>query len=161
MDLPPQRMLLLMVAELHRLGYQRLRIEPGMAPSGMHWRCGFASAMHVSKQHGALIAGSGPVARYSTGQARAYFDWPDAAGDTPAQLARKFVERFPTIAMQSQGADADYTNWYAEMLRLLDPEAVPIAYADWELNPGALAVVGQASRPSVPLPPGGEYGHAS
>ena len=157
MDLPPYRLLLLMVAELHRLGYQRLRIEPGMAPSGMYWRCGFASAVHFSPQHGAIIAASGPVARYSSGQARAYFDWPDAAGDTPEQLAHKFVARFPEIAMQSQGADAVYAEWYAEMLRQTEPDGAPIAYADWELEPGALMVVGEIARGSVPLPPGGEF----
>ena len=137
MELPPYRLLLLMVAELHRLGYQRLRIAPGMAPSGMHWRCGFASAAQFSVRHGALIAGSGPAARYSSGQARAYFDWPDAAGDTPEQLAHKFVERFPEIATQSQGADT--------------------ACADWELDPGALMVVGDIARGSVLFPPGGEF----
>src|SRR5438445_11614927 len=35
------RLLLLMVAELHRRGYQQLRIAPYMSPSGMHWRCRF------------------------------------------------------------------------------------------------------------------------
>ena len=157
MDLPPQRMLLLMVAELHRLGYQRLRIAPGMAPSGVHWRCGFASAAHFSARDGAQLAGHGPLARYSTGQARAYFDWPDAADDAPAQLARKFVERFPEIALESRGADAAYAEWYAEMLRQSEPDGAPIAYADWELEPGALMVVGEIARGSVPLPPGGEH----
>jgi hypothetical protein len=150
-------MLLLMVAELHRLGYQRLRIVPGVAPSGLYWRCTLASAAHFSDQHGARIASQGPVARYSTGQARAYFDWPDAADDTPEQLARKFLARFPEIAAQSQGADAAYAEWYAEMLRLTEPDGAPIAYADWELEPGALQVVGEVARGSVPLPPGGEY----
>jgi hypothetical protein len=149
-------MLLLMVAELHRLGYQRLRIVPGMAPSGVHWRCTFASAAHFSARHGAMIAGAGPVARYSTGQARAYFDWPDAADDTPEQLAHKFLTRFPEIAAQSQGADLAYAEWYAEMLRLSEPDGAPIAYADWELDPNVLEIGGEVARGSVPLPPGGE-----
>jgi hypothetical protein len=157
MDLAPQRVLLLMVAELHRLGYQRLRIVPGVAPSGLYWRCTFASAAHFSARHGARIAKDGPMARYSTGQARAYFDWPDAADDTPEQLARKFLERFPEIAAQSQGADAAYAEWYAEMLRLSEPDGAPIAYADWELDPNALEFAGEIARGSVPLPPGGEY----
>jgi hypothetical protein len=154
-------MLLLMVAELHRLGYQRLRIEPAMAASGVHWRCALASAAQFGVRHGALLAENGPVARYSTGQGRAYFDWPDAADDTPAQLARKFIERFPEIATQSQGADVAYADWYAEMLRLTEPDGAPIAYADWELDPSVLMVVGEVARVSVPLPPGGEYDRPS
>jgi hypothetical protein len=101
------------------------------------------------------------VARYSTGQARAYFDWPDAAADTPEQLARKFVERFPEIATQSQGADPAYVEWYAEMLRLSEPDGAPIAYADQELDPNTLLIIGEVARGSVPLPPGGEYSGAS
>jgi hypothetical protein len=160
-DLPPQRVLLLMVAELHRLGYQRLRIVPGVAPSGLYWRCTLASAAHFSAQDGARIASAGPLARYTTGQARAYFDWPDAADDTPEQLAHKFLERFPEIAAESLGADAAYAEWYAEMLRLSEPDGVPIVYADWELEPGVLTIVGDIAGGSVRLPPGGEYGDAS
>ena len=128
-----------------------------MAPSGLYWRCGLASAAHFRAQHGAMFAGGGPMARYTTGQARAYFDWTDAAGDTPEQLAHKFVERFPEIAMQSWGADAAYAEWYAEMLRLTEPDGAPIVYADWELDPGVLTVVGEIAGGSVPLPPGGEH----
>jgi len=47
------------------------------------------------------------------------------------------------------------------MLRLTEPDAAPIAYADWELDPDALIVVGQIACRSVPLPPGGEYDDAS
>jgi hypothetical protein len=28
-----------MVHELHKAGYQLLRISPGLSPSGIHWRC--------------------------------------------------------------------------------------------------------------------------
>ena len=108
-----------------------------------------------------MLAGSGPMARYSTGQMRAYCDWPDATGDIPEQMARKFVESFPKIALESHGADAAYAGWYAEMLRLTEPDGAPIAYADWELDPDALIVVGQIACRSVPLPPGGEYDDAS
>jgi hypothetical protein len=34
---------LVMVGELHKLGYQRLRVMPHMAPSGTYWRCTIAS----------------------------------------------------------------------------------------------------------------------
>ncbi|KXV06423.1 hypothetical protein CR51_11930 [Caballeronia megalochromosomata] len=39
--------LLAAVHELHKAGYQRLRISAGMAPSGMHWRCYLTSADNI------------------------------------------------------------------------------------------------------------------
>ncbi|GGG46532.1 hypothetical protein GCM10010964_37370 [Caldovatus sediminis] len=30
---------LAMVGDLHKRGYQRVRVMPYMAPSGCHWRC--------------------------------------------------------------------------------------------------------------------------
>jgi hypothetical protein len=44
-----------MVGELHELGFQRLRVSPGMAPTGMHWRCTITSVDNIQPRHGALI----------------------------------------------------------------------------------------------------------
>jgi len=100
----PHRTILLMIHELHRMGYQRLRITPDMAPSGMHWRC-------------AIAAPGAAAATYTTGQARAYFGWDDAAADTPQQLAQKFAARFAELCAQGRGADQAYADWFAELLR--------------------------------------------
>ena len=42
------RKVLRMVSELHVRGYQRIRIEPGMAASGAAWRCAMAPATSFS-----------------------------------------------------------------------------------------------------------------
>jgi hypothetical protein len=158
MNLPPHRVILLMVHELHRLGYQRLRIQPSMAPSGVHWRCTLASAAHFSARFGAELAvHTVAVARYGSGHERAYFGWQDAAGDTPKQLARKFIERFPEVCAQSWGPDWIYAGWYMELLRLTEPAGAPIVYADWELDPNVVSVIGESAHQAVALPPPGEH----
>ena len=39
--------LVAMVHELHKAGYQRLRVSPGLSPSGVHWRCSVTCACNV------------------------------------------------------------------------------------------------------------------
>ena len=47
--------ILSMVGELHKLGLQRLRISPGMSPSGLYWRCAITPADNILQSHGAMI----------------------------------------------------------------------------------------------------------
>ena len=73
------RRVLLMVGELHRMGYERLRIVPGMAPSGMYWRCGVTHVGNVSADDGAMAVDFGDeLAKYSTGSWDHFFGWEDA-----------------------------------------------------------------------------------
>jgi hypothetical protein len=44
-----------MVGELHRRGFQRIRISPAMSPSGLHWRCLIAAIALFSPDHGAKV----------------------------------------------------------------------------------------------------------
>lgn len=121
---------LLMVHELHKRGYQRLRINPGLAPSGLYWRCSIIPAVNPSSAGGAR-AEAQTFARYTTGMMNRYFDWDDAASDSAAQLAEKFVARFPALAAAGVGSDWRYAGWYVEMLGFAERGHLPIAYADW------------------------------
>ncbi len=38
-----------MVGELHKLGYDRIRIAAGMSPSGIHWRCSITHSQNVQE----------------------------------------------------------------------------------------------------------------
>lgn len=44
------------VHELHKQGYQLLRIAPGMSASGCHWRCAITPRSNVLESHGAKLA---------------------------------------------------------------------------------------------------------
>jgi hypothetical protein len=41
---------LAMVGELHKRGYEKIRVMPFMSPSGMHWRCWIGPAMPLLSQ---------------------------------------------------------------------------------------------------------------
>lgn len=151
------RLILLMVAELHDQGYQRLRIAPGISPSGQYWRCGVTHAGNISAGHGALaVDEKHDTAMYSSASGDSFFGWDDAVGNDPVALARKFVERFPVIARLGRGDDDEYARWYRAVIALAAEGDLPYAYSDWvqETDPDTLPTVGNTR--SLPLPPGGE-----
>ena len=45
---------LAIVGELHKRGYQRLRVMPFMSPSGVHWRCLIGPVTLFYRNHGAI-----------------------------------------------------------------------------------------------------------
>jgi len=142
-----------MVHELHKLGYQRLRIVPGMAPSGVYWRVGITTIHNVLSNNGAMCNDFGIMARYTTGMDNRYFDWEDAKTDTATQLAAKFVDRFPDIARDGKGRDWEYAGWYVEMLGFAELDAFPVAYDDWiDEKPSYLTRKGDRT---LPYPPPG------
>lgn len=159
-ETPPAHMLcrrvLLMVQDLHRRGYERLRVAPGLSPSGLHWRCSIVPVDHVRRDHGALaIDEDDTAARYTSSQGAGFFDWEDAEHDPPVALAGKFLERFPDLSAQGKGADPDYVRWYVRMLRATDPDGLIYAYADWELPEDHLPALGCTADVKIPLPPPG------
>lgn len=127
------RKVLLLVSELHVRGYQRIRIAPGMSPSGLYWRCSIAPVSLIGPSGIELLNSefkSKPVPRYTTVDEGKYFGWMDAVRATPSGLARRFIERFPQIVEAGRGADWTYVGWYIEMLHLTYPDLLPIAYDD-------------------------------
>ena len=151
------RRLLLMVKELHAMGYEQLRIVPGVAPSGMYWRLAICPASDTLPEHGARmrVQMHDTAARYSTGSGSEYYGWTDAADDTPRQLAEKFVARFPILAKQGKRDDPAYVQWFEEMLQSTEPDGLVYAYAawDWDCPDDRLGILSKSQDIMVPLPP--------
>jgi hypothetical protein len=150
---------LLMVHELHKRGYQRVRIVPGMSPSGIHWRCAVTHIGNILTTHGAMATACNDdeCARYTSAQDNEYFGWEDAHQDTARQLATKFLERFPVIARKGQGVDWLYAGWYVQMLGLAERGIFPLAYADWYSDPDPQWLpTTEGFESGLPMPPGGE-----
>jgi len=150
------RKVLRMVSELHLRGYQRLRIAPGMSPSGVHWRCGVTPVTNISFRNGAMMLDWDLLSyHYSSSQGSKYFDEIEKPLATPSRLADEFIDRYPTIVEAGKGSDWMYAGWYVEMLHLTYPSAFPIAYADWDLPQDHLGFVGEGGNIRIPLPPPG------
>lgn len=160
-----------MVGELHRMGYQRLRIMPYKHP--MAWRLAVAPHEYFSEKNGAFIPhnmwGDIPI----TGAGSLYFGWEDAKTDDARDLAEKFVSRFPDMAKQGWGRDWAYAGWLAELIGFLEGgDWLPVTYWEymkgdpaelqflpiWEVNGKNIDWIGYESVPgsnarTFPLPP--------
>lgn len=144
------RRLLEMVQVLHRQGYERLRINPGMAPSGCYWRCEFLpSGMTSPDLPRRDNASSVETARYSSGQEKNYFGWMDAVSDSPDELAAKFIERFDDLSKASKGKDPAYVAWYSRMLDETAPDGIVYTYADYPLPENYFPV---QNKPAIRIP---------
>lgn len=147
---------LFMVHELHKIGYQRLRIQPGVSPSGCHWRCAITPVTNILTSHGAMALDAGECVNYNTGMYDNYFGWQDAKQDSAYQLSVKFKQRFPKITHASFGTDWSYAGWYVQMLGFAERGCLPVAYADWcGKEPGYLA---RDTQGELPFPPPGKAG---
>lgn len=144
---------LLMVHELHKLGYQRLRIVPGTSPSGCYWRCSITPITNILVTHGAHPREIDACILYTTGMDNNYFDWKDAKHDTARQLAAKFIERFPEVVREGFGFDWNYAGWYVEMLGFAERGHFPVAYSWDHVEPNYLA---KDDERELPFPPPGE-----
>ena len=121
------------IHELHKLGYQGVRISPGRSPSGAHWRCAVAAASTMRRDGWSLISDS-DAAHHSSADGARVFGWEDAPRKSPPRLARMFVERFPRLAADGTGMDYAYAGWFAAMLGAAEHGRLPVFYADYELD---------------------------
>ncbi len=147
-----------MVLELHKLGYQGLRIVTGISGSGFYWRCAVTYASNIDENYNYTGKGNYKfnkflnnklVARYSSAQDNRYFGWKDASEDNARQLAVKFKKRFPEILTRSKFKDHKYTGWLAETIGYAEKEDFPIFYDSNEQS----YVGGSVTYFSAGLPP--------
>ena len=132
--------LLQMVGELHKSGYERVRICPGMSPSGMHWRCSITHARNVQQNGWRVVDDHKETLGYSSSQEDHYFGWTDAAGKSATELAKMFVERCPEITDHAKGGDPAYVDWFKNVLEQAQQGNMPVFFADYPLEhqPGDL-----------------------
>jgi hypothetical protein len=141
--------LLSMVHELHKAGYQRLRIAAGWDPLGQHWRARLMPASAVSEDGWSPLAETWRV-DYCSEQGKTYFGWTDTASDDARALANKFLDRFPEFARCCEGQDWPYAGWFAIVLGRAEFGELPAFYGGRPVNeasempPPQLGVTSQA-----------------
>ncbi|MHA3793021.1 hypothetical protein [Sphingomonas sp. YL-JM2C] len=119
--------LLAMVHELHKAGYQRLRICPGLSHDKSEWRCLLIPAQDVLA-NGWMPLRADPELLYTSRDGSRYFGWEDAAQDDARQLAVRFIERCPDLARRVEGDDWAYAGWFAKILGAAEHGITPILF---------------------------------
>ena len=128
-----------MVHELHKAGYQLLRISPGLSPSGMHWRCSITCAANVESD-GFTVKDTGKAAGLflpSSSADPGYFGWSGADTLSARELATRFLQTHTLLARASVGRDLPYAGWLTEVLGVVERGNMgeyPVFYADFPLD---------------------------
>jgi hypothetical protein len=104
-----------MVHELHKAGYQRLRVACGWDIEGKVWRARLMPSSQVSDDGWSPNTAT-TWADYSTSNGKSYFGWSDAASDDARGLANKFINRFPELVRDASGQDWGYAGWFSMVL---------------------------------------------
>jgi hypothetical protein len=159
-----------MLAELHKVGFQRLRGMPYMSASGCYWRFQIGPTSIFYRNHGAWASDSDSTASVtfssSTAETGSFFGWAGSAHDSARNLAAKFVERLPHIAELRTGWDYACAGWFQRLLSLAEKGWLAEVFSDSH-SPSAHGIALIDCRPPdwrtcsviapiLPLPPPGE-----
>lgn len=159
----PYRRILLMVRELHQMGFERLRAPAYMYP--IAWRCPIVPAYWTLQEHGGLFEDAisnveapfnmRPNAyTYTSASGQNPFDWRGMAFASPRELAVRFVQERREIAFAGWGPDLAYVEWFKRVLEMTAPNGVYYSMSEYE-SPTDCIYTSMASTERVPLPPSG------
>ena len=128
------------VRELHRRGFHVLRVQPGMAPSGMYWRIVLRDA-----------ADTDTAIHYTSGAETEFAGGTVDAMTTPAAVAELILRALPRLAATHD--EPEYAAWFAGLLAAVEPQhALPVSFADY-FDDSAGWEIGWGSGLRYPAPP--------
>lgn len=154
------RIVLESVGILHRRGFQRLRIVPGMSGSGMSWRCSVTSASNVEPEPAVRgldrLIDHDLAAHWTNADSERLFgiEWRDSM--TAHELADLMIAAHPRMVEAGRGEDWRYAGWFVTVLGALDQGCVPVFYADSLIvtdRQTPLASIDGSPKPALGLPP--------
>lgn len=137
----PFRRVFLVVSELHRMGFGRLRAAPWMHQNGYieppgRWSCSIVPTIVLDAGHGALLDGDRMnELRTALDVAQHYdpwetlglqppFGWVDLCFESPKSVAERFLATFRDLCFMGWGPDDSYHCWFEEMLSATAPHGV-------------------------------------
>jgi hypothetical protein len=112
--------LLYMVKDLHNLGYESLRIIPGISPSGLNWRCHFITE---SKTSFINVIASNWFQNIVDGNERM-----DISTES---LTSMFMRDHSDFLKECATKNNEYIVWYSNMLNKLAADELPYSYDDY------------------------------
>ncbi len=113
--------ILYVAGNLHKKGYQNLRIVPSLSPSGLSWRCSF-----VTYKEGRIVN------VYASNWIQGF----DKINDKEIELnieelTNLFIEKENDFLQNCKGKNEEYVKWFERVLQNLKEEELPYAYAEY------------------------------
>ncbi|MCK3685091.1 ADP-ribosylglycohydrolase family protein [Maribellus sp. YY47] len=109
---------LFVARELHKRGYEKLRVVPCVSPSGMSWRCSF-----VTEKDKAII--SNWISSFLEEEINTEINY------SITELTNCFEREHTTFLETCKGTDKKYKEWYKQMLNQLEEEELPYAFGEY------------------------------
>ena len=113
--------ILYVAGNLHKKGYQNLRIVPSLSPSGLSWRCSFVTIKEgriINVYASSLIQGFDSINEKEIEL-------------TIEELTNLFIEKENDFLQNCKGKNEEYVQWFERVLQILKAEELPYAYADF------------------------------
>ena len=123
--------ILSMVHELHKAGYQGIRICCGLSDRNAEWTCHIFSA-ETTAPSGWAPAFVERAAKYTNQSNGTYFEWKDSTNDNARELAIKFLTRETEIAREGAIEDWEYAGWLTSIVGLAENGKLPAFYGGLE-----------------------------
>lgn len=142
---------------LHQRGYHRLRVLPGMSPSGMYWRVAITLSVNMIDDASLSDHFDRDIAlHYTTGSLAEFAGREVTVTTTPDEVADLILSALRNVTPTHD--DPAYTTWFAELLHSVErTKALPVAYADyfdagegWEIGWGSGVKYPRPPRPQAP-----------
>lgn len=145
-----------MIARLHEMGYELLRLCPSLSPSGCSWRGVLSPKKYTLTVCGAIctdIFHDNVVA--TNGFMPWYEEMPDA---TPQEDAERFIQHCPLCIHQCYGKDSEYVSWFRKYCLHNSLQGhLPIAQDDGGDCIRLGHIVTSHCGPHIPFPPAGDF----
>jgi len=145
----------LVIEELHRMGYELIRVCPCVSPNGLSWRCATTVKKFTLKNCGAIYRGPEHTAAQTCD---GKFKFGDCEGMTTHEIAELFLEKYPHLAQWGKGKDPEYVSWFKKATDLALRGYVFYAFSDGEScfkNAHQMLLSGNSDF-TLPFPPPGE-----
>ncbi|WP_308192948.1 macro domain-containing protein [Mycobacterium sp. PSTR-4-N] len=141
---------------LHQRGYHRLRVLPGMSPSGMYWRVAITLSVNMIDDAFLSDCDRDIALHYTTGSLAEFAGREVTVTTTPDEVADFILSALRNVTPTHD--DPAYTTWFAELLHSVErTKALPVAYADyfdagegWEIGWGSGVKYPRPPRPQAP-----------
>lgn len=117
----------LVIAELHKMGYELIRVCPCLSPNGMAWRCATTVKKYTLKNCGAIYHGP---AHTAANNHNGSFRFGECLKMNPHEIAVKFIEYYPHLAKWGKGNDSDYVAWFLKAVELAQQDYFFYAFSD-------------------------------
>lgn len=108
---------LYIAGNLHKKGYENLRIVPSLSSSGVYWRCSF-----ITQKLNIIVSG----------WIQEHFEINEKEIELSIEeLTNLFIEKENDFLQNCKGKNEEYVKWFENVLLNLKKEELPYAFSDY------------------------------